>query len=74
MDHRERGGARGLGWDAYQTTRYSWMWLATQQSLVRSAVVGVSICPSTGLRGHHAPVVTGSAWVSGLATVHDGAS
>ena len=32
------------GMEGYQTTRYSWMWLATQRSLVKNAVTGVSIC------------------------------
>ena len=32
------------GMKCFQTSRYSWMWLATQRSLVKNAVFGVSIC------------------------------
>ena len=40
----EMNAAAPEGMEGYQTTRYSWMWLATQRSLVKNAVTGVSIC------------------------------
>ena len=40
----EINAAAPEGMEGYQTTRYSWMWLATQRSLVKNAVTGVSIC------------------------------